>query len=317
MTSRSSHGPILQERNTFKEGSVMRLQAFLVITIVSVGSLCACREVGCPDGEVAVEGRCYPSDAVAAVGGGVPILCAEACPVAAPHCDYHTGTCFSCRGDEECAYDTAPVCDPTTRTCTGCLDDADCERFGEVCDEANHRCVECTPDSEATMCPGTSCGLESHRCTQVFVHSVSACGRCATDSECLTGQKCVTYQWTSGGPVESVCLWDATNGCATDSLRAPYNTPTPARSVSGADVTVCAPPTTCYSALAYVERKPCANVDQCANANFSGFCMQDSKTNSTRCTIVCSQGRGTPGYFDPCVAGDVCGISGMCEYESP
>lgn len=281
----------------------------LVLACASI--LGSCREAGCPDGQVALEGACYPADLVQAAGGQVPIVCDPACPAAAPYCDYRTGTCFACRSDDDCSSHAAPVCDPTTRSCEGCEDDDACEPFNQVCDVADAACVQCTLETEALQCGNKTCNLQSNLCTTTDLHSVATCMSCAADHDCGPYMRCVNYEWRAGAPLEQVCLYDrAQGGCQVDDhgYRAPYVNPIHTTTVNGEPIEVCAPPTTCGAARAYVQGKSCTSGADCDDMYWgSGVCSIAPGSGSGRCMMWCRTAVGGNRFpADPCSGTDIC-----------
>lgn len=274
------------------------------LLVAAIALLASCREASCPDGQVALEGACYPADLVEAAGGQVPVVCSPACGAAAPFCDYRNGTCFACRSDDDCTDHDAPVCDPDTRACAGCEDDDACESFDEVCDVARASCVECTLDTEALQCGNKTCNLASNDCTTTELHSVATCMSCVADHDCGPYMRCVDYRWRPGDATERVCLYEkAQGGCQTAlGYRAPYVAPVSATAVDGSTVQVCAPPSTCFATLTYLEQKPCVSSADCdGTARASGACI------AGRCAVWCARtGNREPYVSDPCLPSDFC-----------
>jgi Cys-rich repeat protein len=140
------------------------------------------------------------------------------CKLASLHCDTVAGTCVACVTDAHCGKGRCDAalhrcvecgvdgdckegkCEPVTRTCMracdsliGCHEEApfcdfsrgvcircktSIECIGEICDDANGRCVECTSDSQ--------CRSERPRCDRTS----GKCARCLSNADCAAGQTC-------------------------------------------------------------------------------------------------------------------------------
>lgn len=304
MTNRASStqlaAPSPEDVRTNRRSVVNYVRFALALAFVPL--LSACPAATCPSGEVAVQGRCYPQEAVDAVGGGVPVLCAAACEGASPHCDYHDGTCVGCADDAQCPSLSAASCDGTSRECSPCADDGDCARFAGSthCDVAAGRCVECDATNEASACGPNSCDAMTGRCTSTPRHSRVPCDTCRSDSECGNNQHCAAFSWLGTTP-HHVCLWDATviGGCATSptSPYAPYVHANVGTSVHGVSVNVCEPPSVCEAVRAYSQAKSCTYRTECAAENLAADCINQ------KCTMSCSS--ILVGYAG-CAASDNC-----------
>lgn len=98
----------------------------------------------------------------------------------------------------------------------GCSDDDQCTADGAtVCDEPSGRCVECTPDTEVTVCgDSATCDPELLTCTGATPRSVMQCERCVASSECEprgfdgdSPRSCVETRYgPTGGSLGFFCL---------------------------------------------------------------------------------------------------------------
>lgn len=222
------------------------------------------------------------------LAGGGCAACAEddvaSCPEGKTLCD-GTGSCVECLVDADCSGPGRGHCD--AGECTHCTEDAQCGDRG-ACDEPSGSCVECTLDTEARRCldPNPSDGIaapacdpDALTCTGRPRGSVSGCGQCASDSECMTGTRCVI---TSFGGKErgGYCLEpEPQAGCGNG---API--PVDASSLSGVPGSYCAPRVTCEAVLDF--GSPCtADADCGADGVADGQCLPNG--NISRCTYAC------------------------------
>lgn len=185
----------------------------LALALLSTVALAGCPGAECPAGEVAVAGACYDRLAVAAVDGGVPILCTMGCGGATPYCDYATGTCIACRVDVECTTPDAPRCDPLAHECVGCTGGSSCARFDDApncdldegrctacatpcdgatpfCDESSGTCIACRTNADCGSADASRCDPSSHTCSACVDNT--SCSRFVGKGNCdVTDGRCV------------------------------------------------------------------------------------------------------------------------------
>ena len=150
---------------------------------------------GGPDGS-ACSTTCMGDTPVCDEGSGICVECTvaredELCDGTTPFCS-PDGECVACVDDSACTAVDAAKCDLELYACVSCDDDRQCddaEGFPGTANAcADGVCVDCTPESEATSCPGDprgfSCDPTTNTCTTTEVGSRSVCETCIADSEC-------------------------------------------------------------------------------------------------------------------------------------
>lgn len=211
-------------------------------------------------------------------------------------CKTGGGTCVQCNDSNDCD-EGAPHCN-ADNTCGKCTADSDCAKFGKVCDAG--QCVQCTPQTETKQCPdsdpapgdqGPACHPVKKTCTGQPRGSVSGCGGCVSDSECI-GQpnhplhKCVP---TSFGSKEhgSYCLQIAPAGLC------PNGAPSKKAATSALGMTgeYCLPReslTTCEAILDFSDA--CTQDSDCgATGAADGLCV--GPDGAKVCTYACGGNR--------------------------
>lgn len=272
-----------------------------------VGALLGgCPSAVCPEGDVAVEGACYPAEAVAEVGGRVPTLCDPGCS-GELHCDYTNGTCVSCAVDAHCASPSRARCDVSTNVCTGCAGDSDCARFADTpfCDTVRGACAACTPENEIEVCGDGVCDVMSGRCTAYGRRTAGPCDPCHADSECGDSMRCVLYSFYGHDP-EHVCLFDRDQvNCASspESPTAPYVIRGSGTTLRGEAVDVCEPASSCGALADYAAGTSCQFGSDCAGPPGASFCPGPGEARPNVCTMFCAT--PTSGY-EGCLGTDIC-----------
>lgn len=169
----------------------------------------ACSDPDCPEGTKLSESksRCVPVDAGADASehtrdSGTDASSLDAAPAdarigadastdggntdAATLDGGHDAGQVPCSSSADCLSPTASHCSSATDTCVGCSSDAECDHLSATpeCDEDEHRCGACTPDTEATRCGAKACNPITLECTPTDRNSLTLCEECAADSEC-------------------------------------------------------------------------------------------------------------------------------------
>lgn len=281
------------------------MRRFFFVALVGAWSS-GCPAAICPEGEVAVQGACYPADAVAQVDGHVPVLCEPACS-GELHCDYSSGTCVSCAIDTHCTNPAEASCDPSTHVCAGCAGDSDCARFDDApfCDTVRGACAACTPENEIQVCGDGVCDVITGRCTNYARHSAGACDRCHADSECGDSMRCVLYSFFGHTP-EHVCLFDSDQVlCATNASSpiAPYVVQGSGTTLRGESVGVCEPASSCGALADYAAGKSCQLTSDCAGPPGASLCPTVGELRPGVCTIFCAK---TSSGYAGCLGTDTC-----------
>lgn len=276
------------------------------LAVLAASLLAGCPSPQCPTGDVAVQGSCYPAEAVAEVDGGVPILCDPAC-TGDLHCDHASGTCVSCAVDAHCTQLTEPSCDPSTHICTGCAGDSDCARFDATpfCDTVRGVCAACTPENEIEVCGDGVCDVITGRCTNYMRRSAGPCDPCHADSECGDSMRCVLYSFFGHEP-EHVCLFDRDHvNCAASATSpiAPYVEPGAGTTLRGESVNVCEPPSSCGALFDYASGTACQFASDCAGPPGASFCPASGQARPNVCTMFCAK---TSSGYAGCLGTDVC-----------
>lgn len=233
-------------------------------------------------GRPAASARCAPGAERCADGTvGDREVCAE---------DALSPGCTDWIGASKCSG-SAPVCTGDGE-CGKCSTDTDCTAFGQVCDTVAGSCVQCTPATEVAQCAdpnpndaiaAPACDPNTNTCTARPRQSVSGCGACVTDSECIAGSRCL--QMTFGSePHGSYCLEAAPSGlCAS-----PAPTKKSGVSALGVPGDYCFPRellTTCEAIISF--GTPCASDSECgATGTADGLCI--GALGAKRCTYRCS-----------------------------
>ena len=122
-------------------------------------------------------------------GNCVYVGCRQDTECAPQVCDKQSTQCVDCLTNANCK--TGEVC--TNNKCVkgpSCTKDADCAKPTPACDTAAGKCVECT---NATFCPA------GYKCTG------GKCVNCTQDSECQSGQICLSQKCTVGCRVDRDC----------------------------------------------------------------------------------------------------------------
>lgn len=251
------------------------------------------------------EGACVPcrepadcahfADAPACDPRGVCVACtpgdAALCAKQGKLCDASEPRCVDCNVNADCQAPTRPICDADA--CRGCRADADCAAAGKVCREATGECVDCEPNADDPAregcANGRACHPETFTCTGQPVRSLADCGksadptvgmaRCASDSECVAGRRCVETEFPRGTPYGRYCMQQATG------ISCPPGTTIKRTATSALGVTdsFCFPNelyVTCEGFLSF--RSACAQDSDCGAADRNdGICREG------RCTYQC------------------------------
>ena len=251
---------------------------------------------------------------------------------AKPACDTDSNTCVGCVENADCKDAAKPVCDAGAAKCVACLRQADCgsatasacsdgvctactkdEQCSDiagkgVCDAGT--CVQCTVAKEA-VCSGKSCNPANSQCTNVATGSVSVCAPCASDSECIGGNKadpdrrCVPMKFKGAPRPGGFCLQRVVKSCAQ-----PYEIPLDVPSLSGAPSEqycgIDQSATRCEAVLDLVAGLACSDgLDsscgcvrgkdgKCLEAGQGGLCRTVG-VNANRCTYSCGTATDCPG----------------------
>lgn len=210
---------------------------------------------------------------------GACVVCtadhAQLCSGSTPACDPTTNACVQCVADSDCPSPTQAGCNTMTHTCEACTEDSQCTRFGDVCETKTGACVACRPETEATdcrtdksctgqNCAGTACNPKTLTCGTVPRGSVTTCSPCASDSECVTDNRCIDM--TFGPSMQDLggfCLKQLSSGC----VRGYANQPIMRASLSGAaSDTYCGvdeSSNSCAAVLLAKMSKACTNDESC------------------------------------------------------
>jgi len=269
-----------------------------------------CVDAGAPDGsgDAAADGA---GDGDAGCQLDCPCTRDEQCPAELPVCEASSGLCIECSisddglctsqgkvcldGGDSCVEcndrkdcdEGAPHCN-ADNTCGQCVSNEDCGRWGKVCDAG--QCVQCTPATEMTQCPdadpapgdqGPACDPVAKTCTGQLRGSVSGCGACVSDSECVDGAACVqtTFKGAAHG---AFCLAEVAS--ASDVCPQQTNKNRAAVSVLGHAGQFCFPDTltTCEAILDF-GTGGCGTDDSACGADG----LADGLCRSNKCTYVC------------------------------
>lgn len=219
-------------------------------------------------------------------------------------------TCVECLGIEQCPLTTAAVCDTETNICTGCANDDDCERFDEtpICDVSRGVCVECTGDTEDARCGTKSCRRSDGVCTDTEQGSVSVCGACEADSECMDGSRCITDTFVTEEMtmlVGTFCFADQADLGSCGNLTRPYSRAIETVSVDGISATYCvhAPYTSC-AALADSFATDCETAEDCGVDELDdgycagGLCTTPCVGNADCASLISCNNATDPGHCE-------------------
>jgi hypothetical protein len=244
---------------------------------------------------------CVGDDACGACRMDHPDDCSEG----APHCQPDTHTCVACLGQEHCTDPGQPVCGAEGR-CGGCSSSADCSGFADtpVCDTAHGACVACVPnpqDPSAEGCAnGNACDPTTFTCTGAPRASLSSCGACVSDSECLRGNRCVETSF-HGKPHGQYCLPEASAMCPLQ-----YAAQRAALSTLGVASDYCFPDdkfTTCEGLTHFQDG--CSSNAACGAAGLDdGIC----DVATSRCTYGCDSGSDCSGGTGSCIGSASAGL---------
>ncbi len=260
-----------------------------------------------PAGTVCRDGECPPAERSCAAGcdGDVPhcdesrnvcVACLDAshCPPARNICDEEGAqgrvlACVACLSSADCSDPTAARC--AAGLCDTCNADADCAHLSATprCEATSRRCVECTPDTEATECADdrfefgpkhTTC--IDFACSETQPGSRRTCQSCNADNECEAGYFCVpmTFRATTSDPfvpVGNFCLRLETEDDECEPTdEAPFGFPRAGlTALGGTSGTFCGPQstTTCPGVLSY--QSSCCPVPRAAD----GSCVLPGNPN--------------------------------------
>lgn len=222
---------------------------------------------------------------------GACVECTEAsqalCTTDEAVCMLGGNQCVECNNGNDCD-EVAPRCNNADNTCGQCVTNEDCGRWGKVC--STGQCVQCTPQGEQLQCPdadpavgdqGPACDPVAKTCTGKPRGSVSGCGACVSDSECVDGAACV--QTTFKGAVHGkFCLAEVAN--ASDVCPQQTNKNRAAVSVLGHPGQFCFPDTstTCEAILEF-GAGGCGAEDNACGADG----LADGLCRANKCTYVC------------------------------
>lgn len=283
----------------------------LAAALLFFSRTCAETETRTYDGSLACGGACPAALPHCHDAEAVCVECLDDphCPSSKPECNPVSHVCERCGSDADCGG-ALPICDAETGACRGCRADAECSaRVGTpVCDESAGTCVACTPDSEATACGIYSCHRQTRTCTSTVRGSVGLCHECQADSECGSGDLCVTRTFGTT-PLGSYCLRVRTAaGCgATDTNPGllPHAFSENVTSVEGVAATVCRPRDT-ISCLAL------QRFGQGCSAQGSGptDACGDSRVGDGQCAYFVGSSKYTCSYA--CVGADDCSAGTAC-----
>ena len=159
---------------------------------------------------------------------------------------------------------------------------------------------DCTPETEKSSCPGTSCHPKTLTCTALGVASRNTCETCFSDSNCADPDHRCAKMTYYGAPfpdeLTGFCLQiaqpltvDASYDCAPPLAVALLNR----ESVSGAKPqTFCGlyeKLASCPAVLAFQREMPCPNGrdDECPEGGLCREIKSNGKTTEYRCTHAC------------------------------
>jgi hypothetical protein len=230
------------------------------------------------------------SDAAAAVDGGrdgpaVDASDGDARGDAGDDAGDDDAAVSECARNQDCSEEAAPRCGSDNR-CATCSAGDDCARFGKICDD--RQCVQCTSATEVERCPdddpapgdqGPACDPVAKTCTGRPRGTVSGCGACISDSECMEGQRCLPMAF-AGVPHGTYCLQIAPATCPAGTTKQR------ATSVLGVEAQYCFPVavTTC-EAIDDLSN-PCTKDADCGAAGLDdGLCV--GPDGAKRCTYEC------------------------------
>ncbi len=184
----------------------------------------------------------------------------------------------------------------------------------------------CTPATERTDCPGTSCNPATMRCSLFKLASRPACWTCVSDTDCeAPDHRCVAMrhsgepfpddktgfclQVATGELDDGVYEFDETSPCVP-----PFMTPIVEReSLSGGQLqSYCGIQedlTTCYAVRAFANQEPCPNGgdEECP---LGGICQVfgNGANAANWCTFECTADEQCPRLESgPALCGDFCG----------
>ena len=212
--------------------------------------------------------------------------------------------CVECEADDDCGNPKKARCDLTTNTCTTCSGDRNCTHLDEttVCDADSGSCVECNNDS---TCGDKACIRAQHTCSDVTRGSLDVCIKCAADSMCRSGMRCVSLNF-AGEPTDSYCVFLKSMRPSSSCNNArPYTQQFSHASIDNVSTTFCIPPatTSCPGVLSVVNG---ASGDLCSTAAQCGLGRGDAICNDMRCTYACN------GQSLNCAEGLSCLPNGVC-----
>lgn len=237
-------------------------------------------------------------------------------------CDIGTSACVECSGDQDCTDPKAARC--VNGVCEPCTEDVQCDGANglgaenNACDGGD--CVDCTPDTEGTTCPGAmACHPVTKECTDTTVGDLDVCEECVSDSQCgenneaSDAHRCVPMFYElpdarfpndeAGFCLKSIEL----GGTCTNPFRIPLTRP----SLSGAEADeycgINENLATCPAVRALVQDQDCNPDNGDADCpQPSGLCRElPGMTN--RCTYLCSD---IVECKSPPAPGSTCGSSG-------
>jgi hypothetical protein len=229
------------------------------------------------------------------------------CTGTTPVCDADSMRCVGCLTSNDCSSASASRC-ATDNTCVACTGDGDCTHLAgtQVC--SSGICVQCTPSNE-TACGANSCNPATHQCTATARGSISTCGACLADSECVGGnqsdpvQRCVPMEFQGDPRPGGFCLTRGTGPCPQ-----PYKTVVSASSLSGAAAenycSIAQSLTTCEAVLDFLHSQTCSD-----GQDTSCGCVRDHDGN---CSGSGSGGLCRTVGLDPKQCTYQCGVDNDC-----
>jgi hypothetical protein len=211
-----------------------------------------------------------------------------------PMCDVQR-RCVECLSDGDCPEASAPQCNGGS--CGSCTGPAACtgRERATLCDRmagsTRGHCVECTAADE-TPCEGKVCDVVSRVCTDRDPATRGICQDCVSDTECVTGHRCVPMFFKDERRDKAYCL-------KLPSCDPPYaSTPITRASLSGAPATqycgIDESRTSCEAIAALIDdvRCPQGSDDECGAP---GAICRTVNEGTNRCTYLCSIASECPG----------------------